>query len=90
MRIKDLCALKKHAHKDLCELNNYSGEGWWIVLSVIDVGKISCTMARAGARAPRARMFVTSQVPFRPTHQYAISCTGCRSTICSNHKNFSK
>jgi hypothetical protein len=63
-----------------------SGEGWWIFLSVIDVGKISCTMARAGARAPRARMFITSQVPFHPTQQYAISCTGCRSTTCSNHK----
>jgi hypothetical protein len=34
----------------------------------------------------RARMFVTSQVPFRPTQQYAISCTGCRSTTCSNHE----
>jgi hypothetical protein len=25
------------------ENKKYSGEGWWIVLSVIDVGKISCT-----------------------------------------------
>jgi hypothetical protein len=38
-----------------------------LFLSVVDVGKISCTIGRAGARAPRARMFVTSQVRFRPT-----------------------
>ena len=45
-------------------------------------------VCRERARAPRARMFVTSQVPFRPTQQYAISCTGCRSTrpTCSNRK----
>jgi hypothetical protein len=55
-------------------------------LSVIDVGKISCTMPREGARAPSARLFVTSQVPFHPTQQYAMSCTGCRSTTCSKHK----
>jgi hypothetical protein len=43
--------------------------------------------ARGGARTPRARMLVTSQVPFYPTQQYAISlCTGFRSTTCSNRK----
>jgi hypothetical protein len=42
---------------------NNSGEGWWIVSRA----------PRARALAARARMFVTSQVPFFPNKQFSSS-----------------
>jgi hypothetical protein len=35
--------MHKNAAPAAAAARNNSGEGWWIVLSVIDVGEISCT-----------------------------------------------